>query len=1268
MSDPNRLLKWVLVIGLVAISLVILYPPQEKLKGGIDLVGGTSLLFEIDTSGLEPTQQRGLSTKVMGILKDRVDPQGQLNLEWRTVGNTRLEIRMPRPPKEALARRQVYNAAVDELRAMSLRRFEVETALHAPANERETALDSLVHGVKEREPVLAALAARYDEYTSAQQVGDTPTTEAASAKYEKAMADLLATSMHINRATDVFGLPLGARRQAELDKLRTEFPSYDAEPAKPLTKVVEAYDAWAKRKANLEDPSDLKRRLKGSGVLEFRILAERDPSDPTNKTRAPDPQLAQPINKYTEQLAKYGPRPKAGDQYQWFPVDNVLDFMHLSDISEFESQKSSAGQPIVEEYAGRYYALVHSGAEYGLVKGQKAWSLREAFPNRDPLTGRNVVSFALDPRGGQMFGELTEKNLQRSLCIMLDNTATSHAVIQSRITTHGQIFGNFTVEKVQDLVRTLEAGSLPARLKDTPLMENTIGPSLGETNRQRGFAASMWGGSAVLVFMILYYGFAGGGIADLALALNVLFVLAVMALLQATFTLPGIAGLVLTVGMAVDANVLIFERFREERARGVIFKKAINAGYDKAFSAIFDSNLTTLITCVILGFVGSEEIKGFAITLGIGLSVSMFTALVVTRLIFNTLIAKGWLRDLSMRSVIGVPQIDWMGLCRVFLPASMVAGVLGIALFLGLCIAYPDRMFDIEFLGGTSLQIDLKPGVAMTDEEMRRAITTDREGAAVGWLGKAAGRLDAAQATLAEGPGQFALTSPGSDLTGDQLGVLMRQAIEDKLERNGVKTVADAAVFTSKPDTLTLEGFKQAVAKAAQHVRDAANRLKGGRVQSIGAAEAGQGGRLSYEIVTVETDRELIQAAIIAALGDKLAVQKRIAFTTIVDDVLTKGPYFVVESNDHYLSDVIGGDATFDVRRFRGGVAVEVVLDDAEEPLAVDEFERRLREVGLQPEFEQYRTRDSAVFPLGAAERSAQGPLSRFAVVAVDESLLYDDDQTHERWTADVAETHLHQVEAALGQEKSLSKVIQFAAPIAVQTQNRAVFAIILSLVAIAAYLWFRFGTKEWGLAATVALGFDVGVTLGLLALCHYLAGTVVGNVLLLDAFRIDVSLIGAVLTVIGYSINDKIVVFDRIRENKGRVESLNLRIINSSISQVLSRTLLTGCCTIAVLFILYLLGGEGVHGFSFVMLLGVVIGTYSSIAVAIPLLYRTKLLHATVAIIIALSVIGLIFAATDGQVMRLVLSGLTVVVCGVVLVRLQRGPGYVPAGKPVGA
>ena len=1274
MSDPNRLLKWLSVIGLVAIALLILYPPREKLKGGIDLVGGTRLLFEIDTTGLSPSQQRGLSTRVMRILRERVDPKGQMNLEWRPVGNTRLEIRMPRPPREARDRRNAYDQAIERLSAKNLKRFDVESALNATGEHRDELLVDLERGITERKSLIEVLITAYDERRVAQEGGDSAAIETARETYEKAMADLLATSLPTVRFTDIVSLSPGDKRDAELNKLRVEHPSYDAgserDPeGKLLTKAVAAYDGWAKHKADLEDPSDLKHRLKGAGVLEFRILADRDPNSPEN-TRDPNPQLSQPISRYTEQLAKYGPRPKAGDRFRWLPVENIVNFMHLRDPSEFESQKSNPAQPIVEEYAGRYYALMHNDPEYGLLRGTggQRWSLQQASPSVDPMTGRNIVLFRLDPRGGQLFGELTERNLNRSLCIMLDDLAMSHAVIQSRITQSGQISGDFTLEKVNNLVRILEAGSLPARLKETPLSENTIGPSLGETNRTKGLWAAVYGACAVVVFMLLYYGIAAGGMANVALALNLLFVLSIMALLQATFTLPGIAGLILTVGMAVDANVLIFERIREERDRGVIFKKALNAGYDKAFSTIMDANLTTLISCVILGFVSSEEVKGFAIILGIGISTSMFTALFVTRLVFNTLIAKGMLKDLSMRRIIGRPSVEWLGLRRIFWPISIVAVVAGMGGFVWLSTANTEAVFDIEFLGGTSLQIDLKPDVAMTDEEVIEAVTGDQEGSnsAVQWLHRAADQLVVADASDSEIPGQFFLRS--AELTGNQLDVLMRPVIEDKVQRGGIRAEGHTAILDSKPGQLTLASLQVAVQEAAEATRGAARGLRSARVQSVGELQPGEGTGLSYEIVTTEANRELVQAAVVATMGDTLSIQRAITFTTAVDQELTKEPFFVVEAGDHYLSDVIGGDAGFDVRRFRGGVAVHVVLDQGEEPLTAAEFDKRLREVGLLPEFEEYRTRESLIFPLGLMTTLREGEIGhkQFAVLAVDESLLYDEDPA--QWTEALARTLHAQVEAALGQEKSLSRVVQFAAPIARQTQNRTIFAIVLALAAIVAYLWLRFGTKEYGLAAIVALVHDVSITLGLVGLSQLVFNTVVGKALLIDAFRMDLPMIAALLTVIGYSLNDTIVVFDRIRENKGRVESLNPRIINASINQTLARTLLTSFTTFLVVGVLYVFGGKGVHGFSFALLIGVIVGTYSSIAVATPLLYRTKLLHGVVTVIVALAVIGIVFAAFEHQTTRLVLVGLSLAACVAALMRLQRGPGYVPAGRPVGA
>ena len=1089
MSDPNRTLKWVLVITLVVVSLLAIYPPSEKLKGGIDLVGGTSLLLEIDTTDLSPSDQQGLSRRVIRILRERVDPQGQLNIEWRPVGNTRLEIRMPLPPKQAVARREAWEKALDELKALNISRYDVETALNKDLDDRPAAIEGLQRGVEKRSSLLEALTAAFDAREAGLDGDDMEASEEATTRYEQSMADLLAANLPLNRLLDIFSLPKGDSRDAEMGKLRADNPSYDApglssDQARPLTIALDAYDQWSKHKADLEDPSDLKRRLRGAGVLEFRILAERNPESPSH-TRDPNRSFEEPISKYTEQLAAYGPRLRHGDHYRWIKVENVVRFLRLDDISTFESQKGLR-RPIVEEYAGRYYVLSYDDPDHALLPSttQRRWKLRRAYPDRNPLSGQNTVSFELDPRGGQLFRVLTGSNVNRDLCIVLDGAAMSYANIEEAIGQRCQISGDFTLERVQDLVRTLEAGSLPARLKETPLRETVIGPSLGESNRNRGLQAAKWGLLSVAAFMMLYYGFIAGGMANLALAMNMLFILSVMAMNQWTFTLPGIAGLILTIGMAVDANVLILERIREERDRGVIFKKALNAGYDKAFSTIMDANITTLMTCIILGFVGSEEVKGFAITLGIGVTTSMFTSLFVTRLIFNSLIAKGWLKDLSMRRIIRPPTVDWMGLRRVFLPTSGVVVVLGLGLFLTLSATDREGVYDIEFLGGTGVQIDLKPGYELTDEDVRDAITATSGGdrpSAVQWLLQAADDLEEAQTADGEQAGQYVLTS--ATLTGEQMGALMHSVLEPDLERGGIRASSDTATFDSKPGKLTLESFRLAVAKAANRTREAADRLRTARVQKVTDIDASQQAGLSFEVVTIETDRQLVQTSIMAVMGDKLSVQRAVTFTTMRDEDLTKEPFFVVEANDQYLSEVLNVDALFDIRRFRGGVAIDITLDPKEEPLTLANLKRRLREVGLHPEFEQYQARESDVFPLGpdTLRSDQQTGYRRFAVLAVDPTLLYEDNP--DQWIESLARGQLKQVEAALGIEKSLSKVVQFAPQIAGQAQNRAIMAIVLALGAIVVYIWLRFGNKEFGLAAIVALVHDVSVTLGVIGL-----------------------------------------------------------------------------------------------------------------------------------------------------------------------------------------
>ena len=263
-------------------------------------------------------------------------------------------------------------------------------------------------------------------------------------------------------------------------------------------------------------------------------------------------------------------------------------------------------------------------------------SLVDATTTRDQ-TGQWAVSFRFDSSGARKFGEVTTENVGKPFAIVLDGSVISAPVIREPIVGGtGQITGNFSVEEANDLSLLLRAGALPAPMKI--LEERTVGPDLGADSIAAGKIACVIGLVAVILFMALYYGLFGL-VADLALILNLIIMLGVLSLLQATLTLPGIAGIVLTIGMAVDANVLIFERIREEARAGRAPFSAMEAGFRRAFTTIIDSNLTTLIAAVILFIIGTGPVKGFAVTLGIGIATSMFTAMLVSRMI---LVA--WLR------------------------------------------------------------------------------------------------------------------------------------------------------------------------------------------------------------------------------------------------------------------------------------------------------------------------------------------------------------------------------------------------------------------------------------------------------------------------------------------------------------------------------------------------------------------------------------------------------------------------------------------------
>jgi SecD/SecF fusion protein len=321
------------------------------------------------------------------------------------------------------------------------------------------------------------------------------------------------------------------------------------------------------------------------------------------------------------------------------------------------------------------------------------------------------VSIRFNSRGARLFDQLTAAHVGQRLAIVLDNIVYSAPVIRERISGGvAQITGSFTEDEAKDLAIVLRAGALPAPVK--VLVKNVVGPTLGSDSIKEGMTAAIAGGIFVILFMLIYYIIAGV-IADIGLLINIVMLLAILALFGATLTLPGIAGIILSIGMAVDTNVLNFERTREELKLGKPIRTAVDAGYDKAFYTIIDSHITTLITAVILYIFGTGPIKGFAITLSIGVTLNLFTGLFATKTFFDYLNSKVRLTKLRLLEFIGKTNINFMGARRY---TYLMSGILvAIGIIGGIQIARGKANVGIDFGGGTSVQIRFAKPIGISD-------------------------------------------------------------------------------------------------------------------------------------------------------------------------------------------------------------------------------------------------------------------------------------------------------------------------------------------------------------------------------------------------------------------------------------------------------------------------------------------------------------------------------------------------------------------------
>ena len=878
-----------------------------------------------------------------------------------------------------------------------------------------------------------------------------------------------------------------------------------------------------------------------------------------------------------------------------------------SDFARLQRENPGKTEAEIEAMMNRkkveYFALTRVSPEDSLRVGGDI-SLT-ASASTDSKTLNPCISFTFNGAGGRQFGKITRRNkvsggTSRLLAVVLDDRLVSAATIQTEITNQGQITGQFDQKKVNRDVQLLRSGALSAELVEKPVSENTIGPTLGADTIKRGTLAIGLAFVAVLVFMLVYYRFAGM-VACVALFANLLLTIGFMVAVNAAFTLPGLAGLVLTLGMAVDANVLIYERLREERHKGANLATAIRNGYDRAFLTIIDTHLTSIFTSIVLYTFGNDQLKGFAISLAVGLIISLFTSLYFTRLMFDFWLHKKWLTELKMMQLFERPNFNPMKYRKIFFS---ITGALTIA-GLGLFFVRGDSGLNVDFRGGTVFAGRLKDG-----EERGLIATSDGKHGFRELLGEAAQKTKlvvkpGSDAVLWENKPTgdtptnvwiYTITYLDKDSDGKQLTVKLPDGREEP------KTTKVTMTMTEKPAGNTEEEMREDVRARASVLPDVSveQMFLSGENYDMGKSKR-------FTIRTTEKQRSLVQASLDRLLrtddGKTLMDTATMAFPqeeiTVERDEDQAGKKGKVKKK--YTVPVVAGGTvtlTFDkptslafttelfAREFKNQLAADTghdtfALTGIGEPVDGRFTQMRL-DVSRNPTLAKLKEPPA---PANEAQRKEE----QISLAGVVDGAKRAFDSTPEPERLEV-----------------------FDSTLASETRTKAFSAIVASWIAILLYLWFRFGNWTFGLAAVVCLVHDLCFTLGAIAACHYLHLIPGLDFLGIQDFKIDLATVAALLTLVGYSVNEIIVNFARIREVRGKNPQLTPQMINDSVNQTLSRTILTSMTVFLVSIVLYVFGGEGVHLFAFVMVMGVMVSTYSSIFVASPLLLIFGEGHAT--------------------------------------------------------
>ena len=989
--------KFALIIGLTLLGLISIWPPKERLKTGIDLSGGTILVYEVNKTGAAAGSVN--LEELITALKRRINPEGVLDIPIRKIGNNRIEVILPKATAEEVeeVKRKMTNVGSLEFRILANHKHDSAAIDRAMGPKGLTNPPSKYRWAKLGETI----------------TGSNP----ASDPQGRSITDT--TQRWVKNAFAGRTIYLSGKTPAGLDQ---------ADEAIPI-------------EGNTINTIKLQKPHKLASVTSYRI--EFNPS-----------------------------RITAGNPINPFPTDPII-------------REETVAPGHVERYV--LYKVDRQD-----VTGKL---LARAEPQQDDHY-QPAVGFVFNRTGGRKFGDLTRAhlpeeggNFKYQLAILLDGVVQSAPSINQEIRDSGIIEGGpqgFSPKELDLLITVLRSGSLPASLNPEPLQEENVGPTLGDDTIAKGIFAIVISLIVVPVFMMVYYRFAGV-VAVVALMLNLLLLIASMAFLQASFTLPGLAGLALTIGMAVDVNVLIFERMREEAERGANLAQQIRNGFNRAWVTIFDSHVTIFLSGLVLYAVGTDEVKGFALTLIIGMIWNLFTAVYVSRVIFEFWYSQGWLKKITMLKLMDKTNIDFIGPRKACMTVSVILIVLGLLA----TAARGVGMYNIDFTGGTLVTIRLNdndPQVKGLTDSQRTGFVRDKS-------------RDLPDVTVES-------LSVGGEKSGERYNIRTTEQKIDKVKQVVLDSFGPALQLVN----LTVGTPTPIAAAPPSDATKADAKEKAKEEPKASAADRFAGGR-QYDLKF-----NLPQSAALIATSFKNVLQE---------------------------AGVNNPDARFEILNPKATPGVNTVADSTLLTLRTN----------LEPDV-------------------AKAQLDRLATsLQKDRNLLFERSET-------------------------------FGSTVAGETRSLAVVATVASWLIIALYLWFRFKSLVYGLAAIIAVVHDVLITLGAVAVTYWLSRIPgVSQALLLEPFKIDLPMIAAFLTLIGFSVNDTIVIFDRIRELKGKSPHLTSQIINDAVNQTLSRTILTSLTAWLVVIILYLFGGEGLHGFAFSLVIGFLSGTYSTIYIASPIL-----------------------------------------------------------------